>query len=29
MRQQAKHTLFRLAPVVMLIITVAAPKKWV
>jgi hypothetical protein len=29
MRQQAKHTLYRLAPVVMLVITVAAPKKWV
>ncbi|MEY2580235.1 MAG: hypothetical protein QOE09_84 [Ilumatobacteraceae bacterium] len=29
MRQQAKHTLFRLAPVVMLVITVAAPKKWI
>jgi hypothetical protein len=28
MRQQAKQTLFRLAPVVMLVITVAAPKKW-
>ena len=28
MRQQAKHTLYRLAPVVMLVITVAAPKKW-
>jgi len=28
MRQQAKVTLFRLAPVVMLVVTVAAPKKW-
>lgn len=28
MRQQAKHTLFRLAPVVILVITVAAPHKW-
>ena len=28
MRQQAKHTLFRLAPVVMLAITIAAPSKW-
>jgi hypothetical protein len=28
MRQQAKHTIFRLAPVVMLVITVAAPRKW-
>jgi hypothetical protein len=28
MRQQAKHTMFRLAPVVMLVITVAAPRKW-
>ncbi len=28
MRQQAKHTLYRLAPVVMLVITVAAPQKW-
>ncbi len=29
MRQQAKHTMFRLAPVVMLVITVAAPRKWI
>jgi hypothetical protein len=28
MRQQAKHTIFRLAPVVMLVITVGAPRKW-
>jgi len=28
MRQQAKVTLFRLAPVVMLVVTVAAPRKW-
>ncbi len=28
MRQQAKHTMFRLAPVVMLVVTVAAPRKW-
>ncbi len=28
MRQQAKYTMFRLAPVVMLVITVAAPRKW-
>jgi hypothetical protein len=28
MRQQAKKTIFRLAPVVMLVITVAAPYKW-
>jgi len=28
MRQQVKVTLFRLAPVVMLVVTVAAPKKW-
>jgi hypothetical protein len=26
--RQAKHTIFRLAPVVMLVITVAAPRKW-
>jgi hypothetical protein len=26
--KQAKHTFFRLAPVVMLIVTVAAPRKW-
>ena len=29
MRQQAKTTIYRLAPVVMLAITVAAPSKWV
>lgn len=28
MRQQAKTTFYRLAPVVMLAITVAAPRKW-
>jgi hypothetical protein len=28
MRQQAKSTIYRLAPVVMLAITVAAPSKW-
>jgi hypothetical protein len=28
MRQQAKTTIYRLAPVVMLAITVAAPSKW-
>ena len=28
MRQQAKTTIYRLAPVVMLAITVAAPTKW-
>jgi hypothetical protein len=28
MRQQAKSTIYRLAPVVMLVITVAAPHKW-
>jgi hypothetical protein len=28
MRQQAKTTLYRLAPLVMLVITVAAPRKW-
>jgi hypothetical protein len=28
MRQQAKTTIYRLAPVVMLVITVAAPRKW-
>ena len=28
MRQQAKTTIFRLAPIVMLTITVAAPMKW-
>ncbi len=28
MRQQAKQTIFRLAPVVLLVITVAAPPKW-
>jgi hypothetical protein len=29
MRQQAKQTILRLAPVVMLVITVAAPRKYV
>ena len=28
MRQQAKTTIYRLVPVVMLAITVAAPSKW-
>ncbi len=28
MRQQAKQTILRVAPVVMLVITVAAPPKW-
>ena len=28
MRQQARTTIYRLAPVVMLAITVAAPMKW-
>jgi hypothetical protein len=28
MRQQVKTTIYRLAPVVMLAITVAAPQKW-
>ena len=28
MRQQTKTTIYRLAPVVMLAITVAAPTKW-
>lgn len=28
MRQQAMTTIYRLAPVVMLAITVAAPQKW-
>jgi hypothetical protein len=28
MRQQAKTAIYRLAPVVMLAITVAAPSKW-
>jgi hypothetical protein len=28
MRQQAKQTIYRLAPIVMLVITVAAPRKW-
>jgi len=28
MRQQVKVTVFRLAPVLMLVVTVAAPKKW-
>lgn len=28
MRQQAKKTIYRLAPVVLLVITVAAPPKW-
>ena len=28
MRQQVKQTMYRLAPVVMLAITVAAPRKW-
>lgn len=28
MRQQAKKTIFRLVPVVMLVVTVAAPRKW-
>jgi hypothetical protein len=28
MRQQVKTTIYRLAPVVMLAITVAAPYKW-
>jgi len=28
MRQQAKTTIYRLAPVVMLAISVAAPSKW-
>jgi hypothetical protein len=28
MRQQIKHTIYRLAPVVTLVVTVAAPRKW-
>ncbi|MEA3184294.1 MAG: hypothetical protein QOC57_2680 [Ilumatobacteraceae bacterium] len=28
MRQQAKKTVYRLVPVVMLAITIAAPHKW-
>ena len=28
MRQQAKQTIYRVAPIVTLIITVAAPRKW-
>jgi len=28
MRQQVKKTVVRLAPVVMLVVTVAAPAKW-
>jgi hypothetical protein len=28
MRQQAKTTMYRLAPVVMLVVTVAANRKW-
>ena len=28
MREQAKHTIYRLVPVVMLVVTVAAPPKW-
>jgi hypothetical protein len=28
MRQQIKNTIYRLAPVVTLVVTVAAPRKW-